>query len=163
MCRLRQLSTMEEAGATLLALPGTGWTTRLRTSSIEIVRTALEAYGWEAASEDSSRRAISGKDRSHGRGHGVDRIDIRTSATFCGGSLAREGPWYCTRSRTATSTPGVAWVSRYWALIIKPFSNRWHAQGIGMIVTWRCVGPAGLTGRPRGASWTGQCHCKRTW
>jgi hypothetical protein len=41
---------LEEAGATLLALPGTGWTTQLRTSSIEIVRTALEAYGWEAAS-----------------------------------------------------------------------------------------------------------------
>ena len=37
---------LEEAGATLLALPGTGWTTRLRTSSIAIVRTALESYGW---------------------------------------------------------------------------------------------------------------------
>jgi hypothetical protein len=40
---------LEEAGATLLALPGTGWSTRLRTSSIEIVRTALEAYGWRTA------------------------------------------------------------------------------------------------------------------
>jgi hypothetical protein len=40
---------LEEAGATLLALPGTGWSTRLRTSSLEIVRTALEAYGWETA------------------------------------------------------------------------------------------------------------------
>lgn len=40
---------LEEAGATLLALPGTGWTTRMRGSSLEIVRTALEAYGWEAA------------------------------------------------------------------------------------------------------------------
>lgn len=40
---------LEEAGATLLALPGTGWTTRLRQSSLEIVRTALEAYGWDAA------------------------------------------------------------------------------------------------------------------
>jgi hypothetical protein len=40
---------LEEAGATLLALPGTGWTTRLRSSSLDIVRTALEAYGWEAA------------------------------------------------------------------------------------------------------------------
>jgi hypothetical protein len=40
---------LEEAGATLLALPGSGWTTRLRTSQIEIVRTALEAYGWESA------------------------------------------------------------------------------------------------------------------
>ena len=40
---------LEEAGAALLALPGTGWTTRLRTSSIEIVRTALESYGWTPA------------------------------------------------------------------------------------------------------------------
>ncbi len=38
---------LEEAGATLLALPGTGWRPRLRTSQLEIVRTALEAYGWE--------------------------------------------------------------------------------------------------------------------
>jgi len=37
---------LEEAGATLLALPGTGWTTKLRSSSIEIVRTAVENYGW---------------------------------------------------------------------------------------------------------------------
>jgi hypothetical protein len=43
ICRL------EEAGATLLALPGTGWSTRIRTSSIEIVRTALEAYGWDTS------------------------------------------------------------------------------------------------------------------
>ena len=40
---------LEEAGATLLALPGTGWTTHMRSSSLEIVRTALEAYGWGAA------------------------------------------------------------------------------------------------------------------
>jgi hypothetical protein len=39
---------LEEAGATLLALPGTGYSTRMRTSSLEIVRTALEAYGWTA-------------------------------------------------------------------------------------------------------------------
>ena len=40
---------LEEAGATLLALPGTGWTTRLRSSSLDIVRTALESYGWTEA------------------------------------------------------------------------------------------------------------------
>jgi hypothetical protein len=39
-------SHLEEAGATLLALPGTGWSTRMRTTSMEIVRTALESYGW---------------------------------------------------------------------------------------------------------------------
>ncbi len=37
---------LEEAGAALLALPGTGWSTRLRASSLEIVRTAIERYGW---------------------------------------------------------------------------------------------------------------------
>jgi Domain of unknown function (DUF6362) len=37
---------LEEAGAALLALPGTGWSTRLRGSSLEIVRTAMESYGW---------------------------------------------------------------------------------------------------------------------
>ena len=40
---------LEEAGASLLALPSTGWTTKLRSSSLEIVRTTLEAYGWTPA------------------------------------------------------------------------------------------------------------------
>ena len=40
------IDRLEEAGATLLALPGSGWSTRLRTSSLEIVRTAIESYGW---------------------------------------------------------------------------------------------------------------------
>ena len=35
---------LEEAGATLLALPGTGYSTRLRVSQIDIVQSALEAY-----------------------------------------------------------------------------------------------------------------------
>jgi Domain of unknown function (DUF6362) len=37
---------LEEAGRALLALPHTGHSTRLRTSSLDIVRTAMEAYGW---------------------------------------------------------------------------------------------------------------------
>lgn len=40
---------LEEAGATLLALPGTGWSTRLRTTRLDIVHSALEAYGWTEA------------------------------------------------------------------------------------------------------------------
>ncbi|HUZ65635.1 MAG TPA: DUF6362 family protein [Acetobacteraceae bacterium] len=40
---------LEEAGMTLLALPGTGHTTKLRTSALEIVRPVVEAYGWEGA------------------------------------------------------------------------------------------------------------------
>jgi Domain of unknown function (DUF6362) len=56
---------LEEAGATLLALPGTGWSTRLRTSSLELVRTALEAYGWETA---RIRPAVPSADK-------IDRMD----------------------------------------------------------------------------------------
>jgi hypothetical protein len=37
---------LEKAGSTLLALPGTGWSTKLRMSSLDIVRTAIESYGW---------------------------------------------------------------------------------------------------------------------
>jgi hypothetical protein len=37
---------LEEAGSTLLALPSTGYSTKLRSSSLEIVRTATEGYGW---------------------------------------------------------------------------------------------------------------------
>lgn len=40
------VAQLETAGATLLALPGTGWSTKLKTSSIDIVRTAAESYGW---------------------------------------------------------------------------------------------------------------------
>jgi hypothetical protein len=40
---------LEEASSTLLALPATGYSPRLKQSRLEIVRTALEAYGWEPA------------------------------------------------------------------------------------------------------------------
>jgi hypothetical protein len=40
------ISRLEEAGRTLLALPGTGWSTKLRSTQLEMVRSALEGYGW---------------------------------------------------------------------------------------------------------------------
>jgi hypothetical protein len=40
---------LEEAGASLLALPGTGWSTKLRSSSLDIVRSAIESYGWTSS------------------------------------------------------------------------------------------------------------------
>ncbi|HQT63898.1 MAG: hypothetical protein B7Z75_04045 [Acidocella sp. 20-57-95] len=39
---------LEAAGATLLAMPGQGYSTRLRQMRFDVVHTALEAYGWEA-------------------------------------------------------------------------------------------------------------------
>ena len=38
---------LEEAGATLLALPGTGYSTGLRVSHLDVLQTAVEAYGGE--------------------------------------------------------------------------------------------------------------------
>lgn len=40
---------LEEAGATVLALPSRGYSTGLRQTQLDVVHTALEAYGWEAA------------------------------------------------------------------------------------------------------------------
>ncbi len=37
---------LEEAGTALLALPPSGYGTRLRTSQLDVVRTAIESYGW---------------------------------------------------------------------------------------------------------------------
>jgi Domain of unknown function (DUF6362) len=48
-------SRLEEAGAALLALPHTGWSTKLRTSNLEVVRAAMDSYGW---GEKSVRRPV---------------------------------------------------------------------------------------------------------
>ena len=37
---------LEEAGTALLCLPSTGFTTALRLSNLEIVRSAIDGYGW---------------------------------------------------------------------------------------------------------------------
>jgi hypothetical protein len=43
------IARLEAAGATLLALPQSGFSTRLRTSSLDIVRSALDGYGYGEA------------------------------------------------------------------------------------------------------------------
>jgi len=37
---------LDEAGATLLALPGCGYSPRMSSGGMDVVRTAIEAYGW---------------------------------------------------------------------------------------------------------------------
>ena len=41
------IARLEEAGRTLLALPSGGYSTRLRSFNLEVVRNAMEAYGWD--------------------------------------------------------------------------------------------------------------------
>ncbi len=40
---------LEEAGATLLALPSTGFSTRLRTSKLDVMASAAESFGQQAS------------------------------------------------------------------------------------------------------------------
>jgi hypothetical protein len=43
------VARLEEAGATLLSLPETGFSPRMRTGALAVVHSAAEAYGWSAA------------------------------------------------------------------------------------------------------------------
>lgn len=43
------VACLEEAGSTLLSLPATGFSPRLRTTTLPILREAAEAYGWSMA------------------------------------------------------------------------------------------------------------------
>lgn len=43
------IQRLEEAGATMLALPGSEWARRTDSSIFQVMRTALEAYGWSSA------------------------------------------------------------------------------------------------------------------
>jgi hypothetical protein len=46
---------LEEAGQTLLALPASGWSPRLRTTRLDVVRNAIEGYGWDNWRRDGGR------------------------------------------------------------------------------------------------------------
>jgi len=43
------VARFEAAGATLLALPGKGYSTQMRTMRFDVVHSALDAYGWQNA------------------------------------------------------------------------------------------------------------------
>ena len=81
ICRL------EEAGMTLLALPDTGYSTRLRTSTLDIVRTALENYGW---SDKRVRPPVPSAARITRMDEALGWIPlIPLTASCCVGSLGR--------------------------------------------------------------------------
>ena len=119
---------LEEAGATLLALPGTGWSTRLRSSSLEIVRTALESYGW---SEARIRPVVPSAEKISRMDEAmswiplipVDRYVLRRVV----GARSLVHP-VTDRHLFPWRRLAVALGADHKAI------QRWHAQGIGMIV-----------------------------
>jgi hypothetical protein len=119
---------LEEAGATLLALPGTGWSTRVRSTSIEIVRTALEAYGWDAA---RIRPAVPSAEK-------IDRMDEAMAWV----ALIQDSRFVLRRVVGARSlvhpvTDRHLYSWRRLGTVLgadHKAVQRWHAQGIVMIV-----------------------------
>ena len=102
---------LEEAGATLLALPGTGYSTRLKASHLDVVQDAQAAYGRESG---KIRPPVPSASRitQHGRGDGLDRAYPEGSvcaAPHCGGALPGE-PGDRAASVFVAPVGGRAWV-----------------------------------------------------
>jgi hypothetical protein len=122
------IQRLEEAGAALLALPDTGWTTRLRNASLEIVRTAAEAH---ASSETRIRPPVPSAER-------ITEMDEAMGWLL----LIAEDRYILRRVVGARSLVHPI-TERHlfpWRRIAKTLGadhkavQRWHAQGIDMIV-----------------------------
>ena len=119
---------LEEAGATLLALPGTGWSTHLRQSSLDIVRTALEAYGWESA---RLRPAVPPADKIDRMDEAMTWLQLIPAERFV---LRRV---VCARSLVHPITDRHLFAWRRLGKLLgadHKAVQRWHASGIAMIV-----------------------------
>lgn len=120
---------LEEAGATLLALPDTGYSTRLRTSSLEIVRTALETYGW---TEARIRPAVPSAEKITRMDEAMNWIPLipleRHVLRRVVGARSLVHP-ITDRHLFAWRRLGKALGADHKAV------QRWHAQGIAMIVS----------------------------
>jgi hypothetical protein len=122
---------LEEAGRTLLALPPTGYTTKLRTSSISLLRAALDAGAETAPAETRLRPPIPSASRITRMDEAFawvvliprDRYVIRRIV----GCRALVSPM--------TERHLFSW-RRIGALLGADHKaiQRWHAQGIDMIV-----------------------------
>jgi Domain of unknown function (DUF6362) len=128
------IGRLEEAGATLLALPGTGWTTKLRASSLEIVRAAIENYGW---TEARVRPAIPSAARITRMDEAMGWITLIPLDRYVLRRIVGA------RSLVSPTTERHMFPWRRLAAVLgadHKAVQRWHHQGIDMIVTalnWR--------------------------
>lgn len=119
---------LEEAGAALLALPVTGWSTKLRTSNLEVVRAAMDTYGWaekRVRPPVPSAAEITRMDEAMGwiQLIPVDRYVLRRIV----GARSLVNP-LTDRHLFPWRRLAVALGADHKAI------QRWHAEGIGMIV-----------------------------
>ena len=119
---------LEEAGATLLSLPETGFSPRMRTGALQIVHSAAEAYGW---STSRLRPPVPSPDR-------ITRMDESFAwLTLIPGDRAVLRRLVSARALVSPLTGKhlYAW-RRLGALVGADHKavQRWHAEGIRIIV-----------------------------
>ncbi len=123
---------LEEAGTTLLCLPNTGHSTRLRTSSLDVITAALDGTSW-GANADSPRLRPMLPDSSR-----IDRMD----EAFGWLALIPQDRYVLRRivGARALVSPTTERHLFSWRRLGTAMGadhkavQRWHAQGIGMIV-----------------------------
>ena len=120
---------LEECGRTLLALPAGGYSTKMRSFNLDVVRSAVEAYGWEGG---KLRPAVPSA------GH-ISRMD----AALCWVQLIPQDRYVLRRIVGARSLVNpltdkhlFPW-RRLGTMLGADHKavQRWHAQGIELIVT----------------------------
>jgi len=122
------ISRLEEAGATLLALPGSGYSTRLRVSQLDVVHAALEAYG---ADRGRMRPAVPSAARITRMDESLSWIGLIPDERFVLRRIVGA------RSLVSPVTERHLFSWRRLGTVIgadHKAVQRWHAQGIGMVV-----------------------------
>ena len=123
------VARLEEAGRTLLALPHTGYTTRLKTSAIEIIRSAIEGDSCANVGGRLRPAVQSSAGIAAGRGAGLDSLiplDRYVLRRIVGARALMNPltdrylyPWRKLGTLVGADHKAV---------------RRWHGQGIGLIV-----------------------------
>jgi hypothetical protein len=119
---------LEEAGSTLLALPGSGYSPKLRMAHLDVVHTAADAYGWESG---RIRPATPSAERITRMDEALGWIVLIPKARYV---LRRIVGARCLVS-PVTERHLFSW--RRLASVVgadHKAVQRWHAQGIDMIV-----------------------------
>jgi hypothetical protein len=139
---------LEEAGATLLALPGTGYSTHMRVSQLDVVQAAAEAYGADKA---RMRAPVPSASRITRMDEALGWIPLIPQERYVlrriVGARALVSP--------VTERHLYSW-RRLGTLIGADHKavQRWHAQGIDMLVAavgalHQARGRTGMTGQSR--------------
>ena len=137
------ISRLEEAGRTLLALPSSGFSTRLRTVNLEIVRNAVDDAGW---TQDRARPMVP-------KAGQISRMDVALTWV----ALIPADRYVLRRVVGARSLVNPM-TDRHlfpWRRLGSTLGadhkavQRWHAQGIDMIVAALNAGQCGAAVAPQ--------------